>query len=231
MSSLKLAGYADIEDSEMYEYLNTDVEAAEDEGNDAEMYGYSNTDDEGGGSDDEGENDVEFEESKSESEEETDNEEDCKYFLEMEKVERERSDASEDSESSDDDFGEGYPPVACNYCKYNIKPERVEWLRKLSTKPVKEQRSDVKNGSVHIIKDLQKLMKFTKFNKYVRLNSKERHFLMKNRDFLHCFCKGNRHYGAKRKHLLTKVRGGFLGLLIPTLLSVVGSVIPALLEK
>ena len=35
----------------------------------------------------------------------------------------------------------------------------------------------------------------------------------------------------KRENLLKKVNGGFLGLLIPTMVSIVSPVIPALLEK
>ena len=112
----------------------------------------------------------------------------------------------------------------------SLQREQADWLQLLAAQPPPTQYAIVKNCNLDFIRDLNKLIKYVAYDKNLEIPSKHKVFLTKHRTFLIDFV-NTRSCKMKRENLLKKVNGGFLGLLIPTMVSIVSSVIPALLEK
>ena len=112
----------------------------------------------------------------------------------------------------------------------SLHRERVNWLQLLAKQPTPKQHKIVKNCNLKFIKDLHKLIKYIACDKKLQLSSKHKEFLKKHSTFLRNFLEV-RSYKKKRENLLRKVNGGFLSFLIPAIVSIASSVIPALLEK
>lgn len=111
-----------------------------------------------------------------------------------------------------------------------LQKQRANWMQMLAAKPVAEQYKIVKNSNLILVKDLHKLIKYVTYNKKVKISPLQKCFLKKHRRFLLNYIE-EKAPKKKKVRLLTKVKGGFLGLLIPALISIASSVIPALLEK
>ena len=111
-----------------------------------------------------------------------------------------------------------------------LQKQRSNWMQMLAIKPVAEQYKIVKNSNLIFIKDLHKLIKYVAYDKKVKISPLQKCFLKKHKRFLLNYIE-EMDPKKKKTRLLTKVKGGFLGLLIPSLISIVSSVIPALLEK
>ena len=112
----------------------------------------------------------------------------------------------------------------------SVQRERTKWMQLLVKKAPPVQYEIVRTCSLDFIRDLHKLIKYIAYDKNLEISPKYKTFLKKHRTFLLNFL-GTRSCKKKRENLLRKVNGGFLSLLIPAIVSIAGSVIPALLDK
>ena len=106
----------------------------------------------------------------------------------------------------------------------SLQREQTNWLRLLAKRPIVKQLEIVKCCNLTFIKDLHKLIKHIAYDKNLKISPKYKVFLKKHKLFLHNFLK-ERSHKKKRVNLLRKVKGGFLGLLIPSLISLASSII------
>ena len=100
----------------------------------------------------------------------------------------------------------------------SLQKQQANWLQLLAKKPIVKQLEIVKCCNLKFIKDLHKLVKFIAYDKNLKISPKYQTFLKKHKSFLHNFLK-ERSLKKKRVNLLRKVKGGFLGVLIPSLIS------------
>ena len=92
------------------------------------------------------------------------------------------------------------------------------WLQTLARKPV-ELQVEVLNGcSSEFIQDLHNLIHFVVYDKNLKISEKYRVFLKKHRTFLRNFIEED-NLKKKKANLIRKVKGGFLGILIPSLIT------------
>ena len=77
---------------------------------------------------------------------------------------------------------------------------------------------------------MNKIIRHITYGKNVVISPEEKVFFKKHILFIHKFL-SERGLKKKQEILLRKVKGGFLSLLIPAMISIAGSVIPALLES
>ena len=108
--------------------------------------------------------------------------------------------------------------------------DQLEWLQLLAKKPQRDQYNTVKYCNLKFITSLNKIIKHLMYGKNVRFSKEERAFFTKHRSFILEFLK-EKDLKKKKQILLPKIKGGFLSLLIPTMVSVAGAVIPSLLES
>ena len=112
----------------------------------------------------------------------------------------------------------------------SVQTERANWMQLLAKKPPPVQYEIIQTCHLDLIRDLHKLIKYIAYDKKLDIPTKHKTFFKKHRTFLLNFL-STRSCKKKRENLLRKVNGGFFGLLIPTIVSIASSVIPALLEK
>ena len=110
----------------------------------------------------------------------------------------------------------------------SLQGKQLEWLQLLAKKPLNDQYNTVKYCHLKLIKDLNKIIKHITYGKNVTISPEERAFFKKHILFVRKFL-SERSLKKKQKSLLRKVKGGFLSLLIPSIVSIAGAVIPALL--
>lgn len=112
----------------------------------------------------------------------------------------------------------------------SVQGKQLEWLQLLAKKSPTDQYYTVKHCHIKLIRDLNKLIKHITYGKNVTFSPEEKIFFKKHIIFVDNFL-STRSVNKKRDNLLRKVKGGFLSLLIPAIVSIAGAVIPELLEK
>ena len=105
-----------------------------------------------------------------------------------------------------------------------LQRQRANWLRLLAKKDTAEQYKIVKNCSPEFIKDLHELIKYIAQDKNVKISPKYKVFLKKHKIFLMNFIDES-DTEKKKTRLLRKVNGGFLSVLIPSLISLATALI------
>ena len=96
--------------------------------------------------------------------------------------------------------------------------EKCGWLQTLAKKPVNLQVKIVRGCNSDFIQDLHNLIHFVVYDKNLKISSKHKEFLIKHRTFLRNFIEEENHK-KKKVNLIRKVKGGFLGVLIPSLIT------------
>ena len=112
----------------------------------------------------------------------------------------------------------------------SLPKQQVHWMHLLGKQKPDKQCETIKNCNLTFIKDLHKLIKRVAHDKKLKISAKYKNFFQKHRIFLHNFIV-EKDLKKKKKNLLRKVKGGFLGVLIPALVSIASAIIPSLLEK
>ena len=105
-----------------------------------------------------------------------------------------------------------------------LQKQRANWMQMLAKADTTEQHKIVKCSSVNLINDLHKLIEYVAYDKKVNLSPLQKSFLSKHKRFLINFIEENI-VEKKKTRLLRKVKGGFLGVLIPTLVSLASAII------
>ena len=99
-----------------------------------------------------------------------------------------------------------------------LQGEQRGWMQSLARKPVTIQLKVLKDCNSDFIQDLHNLITFVVYNKNLKIPERYREFLKKHRTFLYNFIEEENHK-KKKSNLIRKVKGGFLGVLIPSLIT------------
>ena len=99
-----------------------------------------------------------------------------------------------------------------------LQGEQRGWMQSLARKPANLQVKIVKDCNSEFIQDLHNLIHFVVYDKNLKFSTKQRDFLKKHRTFLYNFIEEDNHK-KKKAALIRKVKGGFLGVLIPSLIT------------
>ena len=107
---------------------------------------------------------------------------------------------------------------------------KANWFKALSSLPAKNRVTALKASKGCFLKDIQKLIKFIGRSKKVKILPAQRKIFKKHRGFLSRFARCK--VPKLKKLALSKVSGGFFGILaalIPAIVSLVSSVLPKVL--
>jgi hypothetical protein len=99
-----------------------------------------------------------------------------------------------------------------------LQKQRADWLQLLAKKDTIDQYKVVRDCSPDLIKDLHEIITHIACDKNLKISPKYKIFLKKHRTFLGNFI-DEQDIKKKKCKLLRQVKGGFLSVLIPSLIS------------
>ena len=105
-----------------------------------------------------------------------------------------------------------------------LQKQQANWLQVLAKRSEADQKDILRNCDSVVMEDLHNLIKFVGYDKNLKISPKLKDFLKAHKTFLHNFLK-ERNQKKKKVKLLRQVKGGFLGVLIPTLISLASAFI------
>ena len=105
-----------------------------------------------------------------------------------------------------------------------LQKQQANWLQVLAKRSEADQKDILRNCDSVVMEDLHNLIKFVGYDKKLKISPKRKDFLKAHKTFLHNFLK-ERNQKKKKVKLLRQVKGGFLGVLIPTLISLASAFI------
>lgn len=111
-----------------------------------------------------------------------------------------------------------------------LQKHQVEWLQLLANQPAAEQYKIIRSCNTDLLQDLNELIQKIIRHKKLKDSPESQRILKKHRTFLRNFT-ARQSVKKKKGCLLRKVKGGFLGVIIPTLVSLASTLIPSLIGE